>query len=293
MTQTAEMDTDNEVIEEIEVQEDAELETVGEEQNSDTNQDPETEAQEKSDDEVIVSIGEETPPQEQEQRAPEWVRELRKSHRELQRQNRELQAKLETTQTETKPAVLGSKPTLESHDYDSDKYEAALSDWFERKREVDQQVQQAKRAEEETKQAWQAKLDAYGKAKADLRVKDFDDAEMAIQEVFDVTQQGVVLQGAENPALLVYALGKNPKRAKELADIKDPVKFAFAVAKLETQLKVTNRKAAPPPERAVKGTGSLSGAVDSTLDKLREEAAKTGNMSKVIAYKQQLRAKAK
>lgn len=293
MTQTAEMDTDNEVIEEIEVQEDAELETVGEEQNSDTNQDPETEAQEKSDDEVIVSIGEETPPQEQEQRAPEWVRELRKSHRELQRQNRELQAKLETTQTETKPAVLGSKPTLESHDYDSDKYEAALSDWFERKREVDQQVQQAKRVEEETKQAWQAKLDAYGKAKADLRVKDFDDAEMAIQEVFDVTQQGVVLQGAENPALLVYALGKNPKRAKELADIKDPVKFAFAVAKLETQLKVTNRKAAPPPERAVKGTGSLSGAVDSTLDKLREEAAKTGNMSKVIAYKQQLRAKAK
>lgn len=293
MTQTAEMETQDEVIEEIEVQEETDLENVGEEENSDADQEPETEAQEKIDDEVIVSIGEETPPQEQEQRAPEWVRELRKSHRELQRQNRELQAKLETNQTETKPAVLGSKPTLEGHDYDSDKYESALSDWFERKREVDQQVQQAKRAEEVKQQEWQAKLDAYGKAKAGLRVKDFDDAEMAIQEVFDVTQQGVVLQGAENPALLVYALGKNPKRAKELADIKDPVKFAFAVAKLETQLKVTNRKAAPPPERAVKGTGSLSGAVDSTLDKLREEAAKTGNMSKVIAYKQQLRAKAK
>lgn len=291
MGQTAEREDENEVTEEIEVQQEPELEQVGDEQNTDADQEPEAEAQEESGDEVIVSIGEETPPQEQEQRAPEWVRELRKSHRELQRQNRELQAKLETTQTETKPTLLGAKPTLEAHDYDAEKYEAALTDWFERKREVDQQAQQAKRAEEETKQAWQEKLDAYGKAKAGLRVKDFDDAEMAIQEVFNVTQQGVVLQGAENPALVVYALGKNPKRAKELADIKDPVKFAFAVAKLETQLKVTNRKAAPPPERAVKGTGSLSGAVDSNLERLREEAAKTGNMSKVIAYKRQLRQK--
>lgn len=291
MGQTAEREDENEVTEEIEVQQEPDLENVGDEQNTDADQEPETEAQEESGDEVIVSIGEETPPQEQEQRAPEWVRELRKSHRELQRQNRELTAKLEATQTETKPAVLGPKPTLEGHDYDAEKYEAALADWFERKRQTDEQAQQAKRAAEEQQQAWQAKLDAYGKAKAGLRVKDFDDAEMAIQEVFNVTQQGVVLQGAENPALVVYALGKNPKRAKELADIKDPVKFAFAVAKLETQLKVTNRKAAPPPERSVKGTGSLSGAVDSTLERLREEAAKTGNMSKVIAYKRQLRQK--
>jgi hypothetical protein len=291
MGQTAEREDENEVTEEIEMQEDADLENVSDEQNTDADQEPETEAQEESGDEVIVSIGEETPPQEQEQRAPEWVRELRKSHRELQRQNRELQAKLETTQTETKPVLLGVKPTLEGHDYDAEKYEEALANWFERKRQTDEQAQQAKRAEEETKQAWQAKLDAYGQAKAGLRVKDFDDAEMAIQEVFNVTQQGVVLQGAENPALVVYALGKNPKRAKELAGIKDPVKFAFAVAKLETQLKVTNRKAAPPPEKTVKGTGSLSGAVDSTLERLREEAAKTGNMSKVMAYKRQLRQK--
>jgi hypothetical protein len=56
-----------------------------------------------------------------------------------------------------------------------------------------------------------------------------------------------MLQGADNPALVVYALGKNPKKAKELSEIKDPVKFAFAVAKLEKELKVTNRRAAPHP----------------------------------------------
>ena len=71
-------------------------------------------------DEVIVSIGEEAPPPEEHTQAPEWVRELRKTNRELQRQNRELQGKLKSTaQTETKPVVLGKKPSLEEHDYDA------------------------------------------------------------------------------------------------------------------------------------------------------------------------------
>jgi hypothetical protein len=138
--------------------------------------------------------------------------------------------------------------------------------------------------------AWQSKLDGYGKAKAELRVKDYEDAEAVAQELFSITQQGVVLQGADNPALVIYALGKNPKKAKELSDIKDPVKFAFAVAKLEKELKVTNRKQAPAPERVVTGTGRSSGAVDSQLERLREEAARTGNMSKVVAYKRQKKA---
>jgi desulfoferrodoxin (superoxide reductase-like protein) len=260
----------------------------------DQGEDQTTEDGEGDSDEVIVSIGEEAPPPEEQTHAPEWVRELRKTNRELQRQNRELQGKLQSTaQTETKPVVLGKKPSLEEHDYDADKFEAALADWFERKRQADEA--QAKQEAEVMNQqkAWQAKLDGYGKAKAELRVKDFEDAEAVAQELFNITQQGVVLQGADNPALVIYALGKNPKKAKELSDIKDPVKFAFAVAKLEKELKVTNRKAAPPPERIVSGTGRVSGAVDSTLERLREEAARTGNMTKVIQYKQQKRTASK
>jgi hypothetical protein len=89
-------------------------------------------------DEVIVSIGEEAPPPEEHTQAPEWVRELRKTNRELQRQNRELQGKLKSTaQTETKPVVLGKKPSLEEHDYDAEKFEVAMADWFERKRQAD------------------------------------------------------------------------------------------------------------------------------------------------------------
>ena len=239
--------------------------------------------------EVVVSIGEEAPPPEEHTPAPEWVKELRKTNRELQRQNRELQGKLQAAPTENKPVVIGNKPKLEDHDYDADKYEEALTNWFERKRQADD-VNAKQEAEVMNQQkAWQAKLDGYGKAKAELRVKDFEDAEEVAQQVFSITQQGVLLQGADNPALVVYALGKNPAKAKELAEIKDPVKFAFAVAKLEKELKVTNRRAAPAPERIVSGTGRSSGAVDSTLERLREEAARTGNMTKVIQYRSQKR----
>jgi hypothetical protein len=243
--------------------------------------------------EVVVSIGEEAPPPEEHTPAPEWVKELRKTNRELQRQNRELQARVQTAPPETKPVVIGNKPKLEDHDYDADKYEEALANWFERKRQADD-VNARQQAEVMNQQkAWQAKLDGYGKAKAELRVKDFEDAEEVAQQVFSITQQGVLLQGADNPALVVYALGKNPAKAKELAEIKDPVKFAFAVAKLEKDLKVTNRRQAPAPERIVTGTGRSSGAVDSTLERLREDAARTGNMTKVIAYKAQKRSATK
>lgn len=242
-------------------------------------------------DEVVVTIGEETPPTDDEQhaQAPEWVRELRKKNREDQKRIRELEERLSAaTGAETKPVQLGAKPTLEACDYDAEKYEAELEQWYQRKRKVDEAAAQAEAERKAQDEAWQAKLSSYNKAKTELKVKDFDDAEGTVQEALSTTQQGIILQGAENPALVIYALGKNPKKAQELAAIKDPVKYAFAVAKLETQLKVTNRKA-PPPERTVQGTGSKSGAVDSTLERLRAEAEKTGDYTKVTAYKRQKR----
>lgn len=261
---------------------------------SDQLTDGEAEQHEEESDEVVVSIGEEAPPAEEEQRAPEWVRELRKANREKERRIRELEAKLQTTaQTENKPVALGPKPKLEEFDYDADRFEQALDAWHERKRQHDLETERVRQAEQTQQQAWQAKLEGYSKAKAELKVRDYEDAEAIAQEVFNVTQQGVILQGADNPALVIYALGKNPKKAADLAKINDPVKFAFAVAKLEKELKVTNRRAAPAPERVIQGTGRVSGAVDSTLERLREEAARTGNMTKVIQYKAQKRAASK
>ena len=286
------LDDDTLVIDDQESQDDSE--NVGDEQNSGTDQNDQQSGddQEGDDNEVIVSIGEDAPPPDEQAHAPGWVKELRKANREKEKRIRELEAKLTQT-TEKKPVALGAKPKLEDFDYDADKFESALTDWFERKRQADTEANKLQQAEQAQKQAWQEKLEGYGKAKAELKVRDFEDAEAVAQELFNITQQGVVLQGADNPALVIYALGKNPKKAAELAKIEDPVKFAFAVAKLEKELKVTNRKAAPAPERMISSTGRVSGAVDSTLERLREEAARTGNMTKVIQYKAQKRAASK
>ena len=264
-------------------EEQLELEEVAEDEDVDGDPSGVEEPEEESED-IVVSIGEEPPPPEPEP-APEWVRELRKSHRELQKRNRELEAQVHGA-TETNPVVtLGAKPSLEQHDYDTDKYEASLADWYERKRSVDDQQAQARQAEQQQADAWQQQLQGYADAKSKLKVRDYDDAEEVAQQTFNVVQQGVMIQGAEDPALVIYALGKNPKKAKELAQIDDPVKFAFAVAKLESQLKISNRKAATRPESKVSATAPIKGAVDSTLERLREEASKTGNMDKVMAYK--------
>lgn len=247
-----------------------------------------------ADDEVIISIGEESPPQEDEHKdAPSWVRELRKKNREDSRRIRELEEQLKAVKggAEEKPAQLKAKPKLEDYDYDTEKYELELTSWYDQKRAFDEAKAKEKSQLEAAEKAWQQKLTDYQTAKSSLKVKDYEDAEMVAQDTLSTTQQGIILQGSENPALVIYALGKNPQKAKELAAINDPVKYAFAVAKLETQLKVSQRKAAPPPERTISGTGRVSGTVDSTLDRLRADAERTGDYTKVVQYRKQLKQK--
>lgn len=243
-------------------------------------------------DEVVVSIGDESPPSEEEEaaHAPEWVRDLRKNHRELVKRNRELEEQVKAKTEQATPApTLGAKPTLEGCDYDAEQFETALATWYDQKRKVDEQKAKADADAKAQADAWNAKLASYADAKSKLKVKDFEDAEATAQAALNPTQQGIILQGAEKPEMLIYALGKNPAKLKELSLITDPVKYAFAVAKLETQLKVTRRKA-PPPEKVVQGTGPKSGTVDSTLERLRAEAEKTGNYTKVMEYKRSKRA---
>jgi len=249
----------------------------------------ETEDDEGSDGVVISIAGEPPAPEDDEEvRAPEWVRDLRKNYREEKRRAKDLEQKLARFETQAPgAATLGPKPTLEKADYDTDRYEKELANWYEKKRQHDDREVSVRSEQQAVQKEWERKLEGYQSAKAGLKVRDFEFAEDVVQDNLSVMQQGMIVQGADNAALVVYALGKNPKKAKELASITDPVKFAFAVAKLETQLKISNRKAQVSPERKISGTGRPSGAVDSTLDRLRADAEKTGDYSKVFQYKKQ------
>ncbi|WP_370239198.1 hypothetical protein [Neptunomonas phycophila] len=278
---------DEEIVEVEDVVDESQLESEAEEELLEDSEglDSDDSAGESEDDEVIITIGEDSPAPEKEQ-APEWVKELRRNYRDAQREKKALEARIKELEApQQKRVEVGQKPTLEQHDYDAENYEKALAEWYERKRQADDEKKIAEIKAEEEKKAWQDQLNRYAEARSSLKVRDFDEAEAVVLDVLDLTQQGILVQGADDAAKIVYALGTNEEKAKELAKIKDPVKFAFAVAKLETQLKVKGKRTPPPPEKRPSGTAPKSGVVDSTLERLRAEAQKTGDFSKLLEYK--------
>jgi hypothetical protein len=251
-----------------------------------------------AEDEVVVTIGDETPPNDDEDHegkpAPQWVKELRKSNREKDRKLREQEAEIAKLKGAANPqpaaVVVGDEPTLEGCDYDAEKFKAEWRAWTDRKAQADAQEREKAEAQRKQQETHQQRMAAYAESKAKLKVSDFEEAEATVIETLSQLQQSLILHGAKkNAAVLVYALGKNPAKAKELAAITDPVDFAWAAAQLETQLKVTPRKPATQPERVVRSSVAGAAAVDDQLEKLRQEAMKTGDLSKLVQYKNQQR----
>ena len=238
---------------------------------------------------LIVTIGDETPPEEAEENAaPTWVKDLRRQNREMARALRQRDEELTRLKGSGQAAavVVGEKPTLAGCEFDEAKFEAELSAWHDRKRQADDAQRERQQAEQKAQQAWQATLSGYKAAAAQLKVANFEEAEQTVQDSFSVVQQGIMLKALKQPALVVYALGMNPKKAKELAAITDPVEFAGEVARLETQIKAQPRKSPPPPTRNIGGgTGGSGVGGDLELARLEKEAQRTGDRSKVVAYK--------
>jgi hypothetical protein len=239
--------------------------------------------------ELVVSIGEEAPPSDEQSRAPEWVRDLRKRDRENVKRIKELEARL---QEKEQPAAvaLPAKPTLEGCDYDAEAFEAKLSTWYDAKRAHDETAAQQRKAQEQAEAAWQAKVASYQESKAKLPAHDVDEAEDLVKATFNETQWAILVDGLDNPALVIYALGKNPAKAKELAAVGSLSRFAVLAGRLETEVKTSKRATKPSPETSITGlaAGGVKGS-DATLERLREEAMRTGNMTRLVEYKAKLR----
>lgn len=185
---------------------------------------------------------------------------------------------------------VGDKPTLETCDYDEAQFEEALDAWKERKRQADDADAEASKRNEQVQQAWQTELQNFARQKTALKVRDFDAAEEEVVAGLSVVQQAIVIKAADNSAKVIYALGKHPERLKALAAIEDPIKFTAALVKLEGQLKVTTKRAAPEPESTVRGSASLSASTDKELERLEKDATRTGDRTKVVQYKRRLKA---
>ncbi len=234
----------------------------------------------------VITIGEDAPPQTDE--APPWVKEVRNANRTLKKENRELRQKLDSG-TDEKPVELGPMPTVEDADYDPALHAKKVGEWYERKEIIKNQEAEKTALQEKQNADWTKVENNYNEKKADVKVDDFDEAEETFKSDFSDFQQGVILEMADNPAVLVYALGKHPQYARELAEIKTPAKFLAAAIRLESKLNYTKGKSTPAPEGSVKGTGSLAGrkGKKSELDLLRETAKESGDYSKVVAYRRE------
>ena len=256
---------------------------------TDENQEQKTEEEE----EIVVSIGEQ---QQEEPSETEWLKDLRKSWKSYKKENRQLKQELDRIKQEQQPQAKtfdpGPKPTLEACDYDTDAYDKKLDTWYGNKQRFEEEKKRQIEAQSQVDRAWQEQLNRYQERKSKLPVKDYDEVEMIVEDILNPTQQGIIVQGSKNPELVVYALGKNPKRAAEIAAIQNPVNFAFAIAELESQLKTSKRKVTTQPEKTVASIGRISGSVDSTLNKLRQEAEKTGDYSKVMEFRRKMKSKA-
>lgn len=236
--------------------------------------------------EAATPEGEE-PQQPQESRTFRKLREISnaalKDKRRLERELEEVRAKLPKPEP-----TLGTKPTLDQYDYDETKFSEAYDRWMEQKAAMDaadrQKLDAIRKQEEEVetfKKSYKTRADSLG-------VDDFQESEAEVGSMLNPTQTGLLMRGADDPAVLVYALSKSPARLIELSKITDPVKFTVAVAKLEINLsaKRPNRPAPEPRVNSERSSGGHS-ASSSQLEKLREKAARTGDYSEVVAYKKQ------
>lgn len=221
--------------------------------------------------------------------APAWVKQTRQENRDLKRKLREIaEAKQSAENSSPKLPELGAKPTLESVGYDEDELQKRLDDWYEQKTKVAAAKAEVEAVQRKQQERWDVKLQSYKQAKTVLQRDDYEEAESAVQEALTQTQIGVLISGVKDSASLVYALGKSPAKLQALKGL-DPVETAFALARLEQQVQV-NRKPKVSAETPVQGsTSHVAGGANAKLEQLRNEADKTGDYSKVFAYKQQLK----
>ena len=266
-------------------------------ENSEETQDESNQSDDETseDEEFVITVGDEEPePSDDDdfsgKPAPTWVKDLRKKEREARKRIKELEAQVQQAKPAEKPIEVGPKPKLSDFDYDEDQFESAVEQWHERKRQVEQQQASKQAEEEKAQQTWQSKMQSYEERRQTVaaKVRDFEEVEEAAKDKLTPTQQGILIHAAESPELIMYHLGKHPNKAKELAEITDPIQFAFAAAKLDSQMKIQTRKPSTQPERKPSGSAGLAGAVDQKLAQLEAKAAKTGDRTELIKYKKSL-----
>jgi hypothetical protein len=226
------------------------------------------------------------------------VHKLRDNLRQKIKEAKELERK--ALAAEAALAARDVKPKIEEkpypkpidYGYDDALHEAAVLEWTENQAAVKVEKAKQQAAITARTEKLQQQFEAYTAGKKALRVPDFDVAEAAVMADLSNEQQQAILELATDSATFVYALGNSPKARKELAAIDDQRLFGFRLAKIEGEIKVT-QKTPPPVETRLSGGsggGASGGSLAAQLKEAERRAAISGIRTEVIRIKAQAKA---
>lgn len=245
------------------------------------------------DGEVVIGFADDGEEAESGEEAPSLVKKLRDQLRETQRQLRQRSAA--PVANDDPAPVIPPKKGLEEFDYDSEAFDA-----YNEKR-IAAAADHAKwEARQESRKADLEKAEAAKRQRLEQQVQSLGVADYAarvetVRSVLSPAHLNAIAEAAKNAPQFLYSLSRSEDRLDQIAampleTMADVLKFAAAVGSMERDVKVVKRKA-PPPETQVRGATASISSMDSDkeLARLEKEADRTGDRSKVIAYKRSMR----
>lgn len=236
--------------------------------------------------ELVVTIGDEAPAEDAEETPV--IRDIRKKLREAEKRAKAAERKLEESQGGGELPALREKPK-DPAAYDSDEaFADDLEKWFSEKLEHDKAAEAKNAERKKSDEQWAEKVHSYTAKRTEAKYRGFEDAEATVIDAIPTVHQSIIVAACKDPVSVVYALGTSPSTLERISKITDPVTFAYEIGGIESKMKVSNRKAKTTPEARVSGTASGAGS-DKTLERLEAEADRTGDRTKVLAYKRKLK----
>jgi hypothetical protein len=226
---------------------------------------------------------------------PEGMRNLRNRLREIEKENRSLKGA-------PKVDDVGPEPDMEEYWDKPEQYKTDLLAWNERKRAAEEAHGEVEKLNQSVSEDVEAGNRAYQEQRSTLKIAGFEAADdkvvTALPEIF---LNAINLAAGEKAAALRFYLGTNDDQLDKLKalnprKVTDLIKVAGLAGAMAKDINVQRRKPATAPEQnrsAGGASGGGSGAANKTLERLEAEAARSGDRTKVIAYRRELREKGK
>ncbi len=213
-----------------------------------------------------------------------------------------LRQEIELRDEQIKLLQAGSKVQAkrpDEDDFDSPaEFKAAEDAWIDQRiaakagevaaKEV--QAFQSRQAAASSEQAFYGKLEThYGRGQA---IPGYEAIEDKAVGIIGNDMAKLIMSTSSRSEAIMVELGNNPVLAEEIRELAKTNPTAAFVKALEVKPKKALGKTtiAPDPDEPVSGGSGGISAIDRKLDKARENAARTGDMSELMALKRQARA---